>query len=167
MIVAWSNTSGCGAASGAHTMHSRGVVAADRQAAGARQEHHRDRVLPRIAPGIGVDVEQLGELDVEPGLLLGLADRRVGDPLALVDEPAGQGEAARLVAAHDEHDLAGRVGELDHDVDGGRRVPVGLGHLPPPAASGPSIHAASACSRSCAPGASARLDFSSGSRSRS
>ena len=43
--------------------------------------------------GIGVDVEQLDELDVEPGLFLRLADRGVGDPLALVDEAAGQREA--------------------------------------------------------------------------
>src|SRR5205085_6460876 len=47
----------------------------------------------------------------------GLAHRRVGDPLPLVDEPAGQRPAVRLVGAFDQDQRPGSAVELDQDVD--------------------------------------------------
>src|SRR5262249_1319943 len=62
--------------------------------------------------------------DVERGLLVGLAARRVADAFPRVDESAGNRPAVRRVSPLDEHDA---VADLDHDVDRGQRVGL-LGH---------------------------------------
>ena len=53
----------------------RRVVGADGRARGAAEEDDAQGGAARISAGIGVDVELLDELDVEPGLLLKLAAR--------------------------------------------------------------------------------------------
>jgi len=78
----------------------------------------------RVASGVGVGVELAEELDVERCLLAGLADGRLLERLAVIDEAAGQGPAGRQVLSLDEDDATPfpAVHHLDDDVDGGDGV---------------------------------------------
>jgi hypothetical protein len=78
----------------------------------------------RIAPGRVVDSEQFESAGLDPRLFVKLACRRDQDPLARLDEPAGQrpGAGERLVASLDQQHAAWRrAGERD-DVDRQRRA---------------------------------------------
>ncbi len=70
-------------------------------------------------------MELAEELDVERSLLAGLADGRLLERLAVVDETAGQGPAGRRVLALDEDDAARFPAgpDLDDDIDRGYGVP--------------------------------------------
>jgi len=94
-------------------------------------EHGRDRVQAGVAGGIGIRPELADELDLEPGLLAGLAHGGRFAGLAVVDETAGQGPSGRRVAALDEDDAAPAAAgrDLDDDVDGRHGIAeLGSGH---------------------------------------
>ena len=83
------------------------VVVAPGLAGGAGQVDGGDGVASRVALGVGVGEELLEQLDLEAGLLSGLADAGGLEHLAQVDEPAGQGPLAgeRLQVPLDQQDL--------------------------------------------------------------
>ena len=108
-----------------------GVVAAAGPARSPGHEHGRDRMPAGIAGGVGIGPELADELDLEPGLLAGLARGGGLEGFAVVDEAAGQGPAGRRVAALDEDDAppAASGRDLDDDVDGRRGMAeLGAGH---------------------------------------
>ena len=79
----------------------------------------------RVPRRVGVRAELAEELDVERGLLAGLADGRRLEGLAVFDEAAGEGPAGGRVLPFDQDDTAApAVHDLDDDVDRGERVPV-------------------------------------------
>ena len=103
-----------------------GIVGAPGVARGPGQKDCRDRVEARVARRVGVRAELADELDVERGLLAGLADGGRLDRLAVIDEAAGQGPAGGRVLPLDEDDAAppAAVHDLDDDVDGRERVAI-------------------------------------------
>ena len=110
------------------------VVAGLRRAFGPGDEYRRYRVQPGVSRGVGVGMELAEKLDVERGLLAGLADRGRLERLAAVDEAAGQGPAGRRIFSFDKDDaLPFPVGhDLDDDIDGGHGVTEFLtAHLAP------------------------------------
>jgi hypothetical protein len=113
-----------------------GVVAAPGPARGPGQEDRRDGVEARVPGRVRVGAELAEELDVERGLLAGLADGGGLERFAVIDETAWQRPAGRGVPALDENDAprAAAVHDLDDDVDGGERVAeLAAGHnLPRP-----------------------------------
>jgi hypothetical protein len=66
---------------------------------------------------IGIDVEELGELDLKSGLLEGFTNRRVLRALADFDEPTGYRPARGWVLPPHEHDVSRR--HLDQHVGRG------------------------------------------------
>jgi hypothetical protein len=73
--------------------------------------------------GVGVDPDHAGHFDVDPGLLLDLADHRVGHELADVHGAAGQRPQVVVGLVHQQQ-LAALVG---HDRGNGGDDAVGLG----------------------------------------
>src|SRR5262249_18304548 len=102
------------------------VVAALGRALGAADEHGRNGVVARIARRIGVNAEELEQLDVEPRFLARFATRRIGHELTAVDVTAGQSPTGRRMAAFDEYDAARH---LDDHVDGRARPRPGPVHV--------------------------------------
>jgi len=95
------------------------IVRGLRLALAPGDEHRRNGVEPRVPRRVGVGVELAEEFDVERCLLAGLADGRLLERLAVVDETAGQGPAGGRVLALDEDDAARfpAVHDFDDDVD--------------------------------------------------
>jgi len=104
------------------------VVAARRLAVRPADVDGAHGVLARIAGGIRVGEELLGQVDVQPGLFFDFPDAGGVERLAFIHEPAGQRPADRHVLAHDQDDAVAR--QLDDAVDGGNRVLV-RGHGAP------------------------------------
>ena len=108
-----------------------GVVGAFGIALGPGHEDRRDRMETGVARRVRVCAQLAEELDVERGLLAGLADRGRLERLAVLDKTAGEGPAGRRVPPLDEDDApsAALVHDLDDDVDGRDRVAeLGAGH---------------------------------------
>lgn len=123
-----------------------GVVGAPGAARRPGQEDRRDGVEARVAGGVRIGPELAEELDVERGLLAGLADGGRFERLAVIDEASRQGPARRGIAALDENDAPPPPPghDLDDDVDGRERVAVlAAGH------GGPSAAIVGARSRPC------------------
>src|SRR5207302_4240468 len=95
------------------------IVARLRRAGGASHEHGGDGLAARVARRVGVDAQQIGQLDRERRLLARFAPRGVPHPLPGIDEAARQRPAGRRVAPSDEHDP---IADLDDDVDGRERA---------------------------------------------
>lgn len=115
-----------------------GVVGAPGAARRPGQEDRRDGVEARVAGGVRIGPELAEELDVERGLLAGLADGGRFERFAVIDEASRQGPARRGIAALDENDAPPPPPghDLDDDVDGRERIAVlaaghGGGLLPP------------------------------------
>lgn len=76
-------------------------------------------VLAGITPGIGVDAEKTGQLDIQAGFFPSLPHSGLLSGFAMVDEPPGQGPARWRIAALDEHySLSGDVDKDVHRGDG-------------------------------------------------
>ncbi|GEM_PF-2488667 len=101
-----------------------GVVGAPGPSLGPGQEDRRDGVAARVPGRVRVGAELADELDVERGLLAGLAHGGGLERLAVIDEAAGQRPAGRRVPALDEHDAPPPPAfpDLYDDVDGGEGV---------------------------------------------
>src|SRR2546422_1006427 len=103
----------------AEEAYARGIVSRLRRACGASHEDGRDGRAARVARRVGVDAEEIGQLDREGCLFTRFAARGVPDALSGIDEAAGQRPAVRRVAPPDEHDP---VADLDDDVDRRERM---------------------------------------------
>ena len=101
-----------------------GVVGAPGPPRGPGQEDRRDGVEARVPGRVRVGAELADKLDVERGLLAGLAHGGGLERLAVFDEAAGQRPAGRRVPALDEHDAPPppALPDLDDDVDGGEGI---------------------------------------------
>ena len=107
------------------------VVGSPGVALGPGQENRRDRVEARVPRRVRIRAELADELDIERGLLAGLADGGRLQGLAVVDETARQRPAGGRVLALDEDDAPApsALHDLDDDVDGGEGVSeLGAGH---------------------------------------
>lgn len=85
----------------------RSIVTRCGNTGGRTDKDDADRMLTGIPERVGVDIEQLGQGDIEAGFLLCLAPGCRFDRLPVLNETAGQCPAHRQEAALDQNNTVG------------------------------------------------------------